>query len=151
MAGKSRSKQFEIGQRAAAREAGKDVIGAEQNRLRSSQLCQQRFEIVAAALDLDVIALRDVVDAHVQFGSAGHAAGGFLAEEEIGPRAQRFGSVDGIVVGDGYQVHAQALQFLVNGQGLVVAFPAHAPQKRDGAHSGVPRVNVQVAPHISLL
>ncbi len=109
----------------------------------------QGLEIVAPPLNLYVIAVRNVIDTHVEFGAAGQTAGGFLAEEEIGPRTECFGGVDGVVIGNGHEIHPQALQFIIYSQWLVVAFPAHAPQNRNRAHSRVSGVDVQVAPHTS--
>ena len=111
-----RFEEGEIGQRAPPGEAGKDVVGAEEQVL-IHQPGEQRFEIVAPALQFDVVALRDVVDADVQLRAAGQGAGNLFAEEEIGARTQRFHGVDRIVIGDGHQIHAEPLQLLVDGDG----------------------------------
>ncbi len=129
-------------------QAGEDVIGAEEQVL-VHQPGQQRFEIVAAALDFDVVAFGDVVDAHVQLAAAGQRTGDLFAEEEIGAGTQALDGVDGIVIGDCHQIHAEPLEFFVDFERLVVAFAAHAAHERDGTHAGVPGVDVQIAPHIS--
>ncbi len=111
----------------------------------------QRFKIVTAALKLDVVALGNVIDADVQLISAGQGAGDFLAEEEIGAGTQGFHGVDGIVIGDRYQVHAEAFQLVVDGERIVVAFPADGAKAGDGAHAGVPGVDVEIAPHMRVV
>jgi len=126
------------------------MIGAEE-KTALGEVCAERFEIVAPPLQFDVIALGDVVHAHVQFAAAGERASNFFAEEEIRPRAQFLGSPDGIVIGDGHQVHAEPLQFLVNFPRVIVGFPANPAQPRNRAHSRVTRVDVQIAPHIQFL
>jgi len=68
---------------------------------------------------------------------------------DTGEIVERFGSVDGIVIGHRHQVHAEPFQFVVYGQRIVVAFPANPAQNRDSAHARVTRVNVQIAPHTS--
>ena len=50
---------------------------------RSGEIDEQTNEVVAATLNLDVLALGNVVDADVHGGTAGHAAGDFFADEEI--------------------------------------------------------------------
>ncbi len=115
------------------------------------QPCEQRFKIVTAALELDVVPLGDVVDAHVELVSAGKDAGDLFAEEEIGAGAQILHRVDGIVIGDGHQVHAEALEFLVNLERLVVAFAAYLSQERDGAHARVPGMDMHIALHMRLV
>ncbi len=138
--------QREVLDGAPPRQAGEDVVGAEEEAA-FREVVRERLEIVAAQLDLDVVAILDVVDAHVKLGPAGQSARDFLAKEEIRVRPQRFHGVDGIVVGNGDKVHAKPLQLLVNGCRFVIALAADRPQNRDGTHTGVRGVDVQIAPH----
>src|ERR1700683_987021 len=91
--------------------------------------------------------LFDAVAAHMDFSAAGSDAWNFLAQAEVEIVAQYLGSVDGIVIGDCHQVHAAPLEGFINGPRVVVALAADSAQQRDVAHAGVPRVNVQIAPH----
>jgi hypothetical protein len=122
---KSGLEQGEVLGSAPARQAGKDVIGAEEEVL-VGQPGEEGFKVVTAPLEFNVIALSDVVHADVQLGSAGYRAGHFFAEEEVGLGAQRLDGLDGIVIGDGDQVHAGALEGIVYGEGIVITFPTKA-------------------------
>src|SRR5947209_10266081 len=84
-----------------------------QKRIPFCKVGRHRIEIVAPALEFDMIPLADVIDAHMQNASAGQPARYFLAEEEIGPRSQLFHRIDGIVIRNRHQIHAQALQSFV--------------------------------------
>jgi hypothetical protein len=65
--------------------------------------------------------------------------------------AQGFDGVDGIVIGDGDQVHPAAFQRLVDFEGIVIAFTANPVHDRHGTHARVVGVNMQVAFHAPLL
>ena len=93
---------------AAACDAGENVIDAEEETA-LGEIHQERDEIVAALLQLLVLALGDVVDADVHFGAAGHFAGELFADKKIGMLAQLFGAFDGIVIGESEKIHAAAL------------------------------------------
>src|SRR5260370_41325881 len=103
---------MEILDGAASGQAGENVIGAEKQVV-ILQPCEQRFKIVTAALEFDVIPLGDVVNAHVELVAARKDAGDLFAEEKIGAGAQVLHRVNGIVIGDGHQIHAQALELFV--------------------------------------
>jgi hypothetical protein len=94
-----------------------------------------------------VVALAHTVDAGVHFGAAGHGAGNFFTQEEIGVVAQLVGGADGIVIGYGDQVHAALFQRFIQGTGLVIGFEANAGHHWHRAHAGVPCVDVEIAPH----
>ena len=97
-----------------------------------------------------MIAFLDSVHADMEARSATGDAGDFLAQEEIGVAAQRFDGIDGIVIGDGDQIHAALFQERVDLMGVVIAFPADPVEQRDGTHAGVDSVDVQIAPHARL-
>ena len=71
-------------------------------------------------------------------------------KKEIGPGAERFGRADGIVIGDGHQVHAEPLELFVDRVGMVVALAAYGSEQGHAAHAGVPSVHVQIAAHAYL-
>ena len=106
------------------------MIGAEEQVL-PVEIYDEAFEIVPAPLDFDVLPFVDIIDANVHFAAAGHRAGHFLAEKKIGIPAQRLRCVYGIVIGDRNQVHALALQGLINGLGIVVALATNPVEERD--------------------
>ena len=64
--------------------------------------------------------------------------------------AQRFGGVDGVVIGHGNQIHAAPLQRFIELSRLAIALPANPLENRHGAHTGVNRVDVQIALHAPL-
>jgi hypothetical protein len=94
-----------------------------------------------------MIALADSINAQMHLCAAGHLDGNFLAEEEIGMVAQRFNPVDGVVVGYGYNGHAELLQPLVHFRRVVVGLAADAAQARSVEHSRSNRVNMKVTSH----
>jgi hypothetical protein len=101
-------------------------------------------------LNLDVISLGDVVHADVHFGSRGHRARDFFAEEEIGKTAEALSGIDRIVIGDSHEVHAPFLEGPVDFERVVIAFLAELPRYRHRAHSAPIGMDVQVAPHTLL-
>src|SRR5260370_40535931 len=111
---------MEILDGAASGQAGENVIGAEKQVV-ILQPCEQRFKIVTAALEFDVIPLGDVVNAHVELVAARKDAGDLFAEEKIGAGAQVPHPVSGIVLRDRHAIHAGALELLVAFLRLVVA------------------------------
>jgi hypothetical protein len=56
---------------------------------------------------------------------------------EIRVQAQRFDSIDRIVVCNRHQVHAAALENLINRQRRIVAFSANPVQNWHGTHAGM--------------
>jgi hypothetical protein len=108
---------------------------------------EERDKIAAAALNFEVIALRDAVDAKVRLGAAGHGNGYFFAEEKIGIFAESLRAIDGVMVGEGDDGHAALLATVVNGVGLVVRLLAEASQARGVAHAGSNGVEMKVASH----
>ena len=54
-----------------------------------------------------MLALMEVVDANVDFRTAGHPAGQLLAQEEIGMLPQLFRPFNRIVVGEREKIHAR--------------------------------------------
>jgi hypothetical protein len=61
--------------------------------------------------------------------------------------AQLFGAFDGIVIGEGKQTHAAALQQGINGAGIAITFAAEISDKGGRTGTGEVRVNMQVASH----
>jgi hypothetical protein len=122
------------------------VIDAEE-KAPLGEIHQERDEIAAALLELEVLAVGDVVHADVDFGAAGHFAGEFFADEKIGVLAQLFGAFDGIVVGEREKIHAAALEQGIHGARITVTFAAKISYKGGRTGSGEVRVNMQVASH----
>ena len=56
----------------------------------------------------------------MHFGAAGHEHGDFFTEEEIGMFAENLRAIDGIVVGEGDDGHAESLATCIDIGGLVV-------------------------------
>ena len=148
--GKGGFEEAEVFDGTAPGQAGEDVIGAEEQVL-IHQPCQQGFEIVAPALQFDVVALGDVVDAHVKLTAARQRTGDLFAEEEIGAGTQSFHGVDGIVIGDCHQIHAEPLELFVDFERLVVAFTAHWRMRGMVHMPECLRMDVQIAPHIRVV
>ena len=130
---------LEIGAGAGAGQAGEGVIHAEQQAA-LLEVSEQGREVLAAALHLEVIAVLYAIDAHVQLGPAGGAAGNFLAQEKIRVAAQALDRADGVVIGDGDQLHAAALEGFVDLLGVAITFAANPVQDGHGAHAGVDRI-----------
>src|SRR3981081_4114500 len=93
-----------------------------------------------------MIALADSINAEMHL-RARHFYGYFLTKEKIRVAAQGFHRIDGVMVGYGYNGHAEALQPLIHFRRVVVGLAANAAQARDVEHSGSNRVNVEVASH----
>lgn len=108
---------------------------------------EEREEIIASLLNFDVIALGDAVDTEVELGAAGHGAGDFFTEEEVGAATKDFDGVDGVMVGDGNDGHAEALGAVVDGFGVVVRLIAKVADERGRDPAGCFRVDVKVASH----
>ena len=58
------------------------MVDAEEE-LPLGEIHQQRNQIVAPLLELDVLALMEIVDANMDFRTAGHPARQLLAQEKI--------------------------------------------------------------------
>ena len=80
---------FEVFALAAPGEAGEDVVDAEEEAA-LGEIHQQCDQIIAALLQLQVLAFGDVVDADVHFGAAGHFAGELFAHEKIRDARRNF-------------------------------------------------------------
>jgi hypothetical protein len=63
--------------------------------------------------------------------------------------AQLFGAFDGIVIGEGKQTHAAALQQGINVVGIAITLAAKFSGKGGCSRSGEVRVNMQVASHVN--
>ena len=111
------------------------------------EIHEERDEIVAALLQLDVLAVGDVVHADVDFGAAGHFAGELFADEKIGMLAQLFGAFDGIVIGESEEIHAAAVQQGINFVRIAITFAAKFSDK--GGCSMVRRSTSEHAGRIS--
>lgn len=93
---------------AAAGHAGEDVIDTEEESA-LGQVHQERDKIVSPLLELNVLTLMEVVNADVDFRTAGHATSQLLAEKESGTAAQSLRAIDAVVVGESEQGHAAIL------------------------------------------
>ena len=98
-----------------------------------------------------MIPLANVVDPHMHLGAGRHAHGHLFTEKEVRVFTQDFRGVDGVMVGDGNDRHAQLFEAFIDLSGVVVGFAANAVQNRGTAHPGGDRVNMQVAAHGSMI
>src|SRR3979490_45095 len=130
-------------------EAGENVVNGEEYVL-LTQISRQRRQVFAAPLEFDMIAVTDSKGADMDFQPAGSDAGDLFAQEEIRPPAQSFGGIHGIMIGYCDQVHAAPLERLIDGLRVVIAFAADVLEHRNIAHSGMARVDVQIASHAPL-
>src|SRR3979490_177949 len=94
-----------------------------------------------------MIALADSINAEMHLRAARHLYSYFLAPAKVRVAAQGFHRIDGVMVGYGYNGHAEALQPPVHLRRVVVGLTANAAQARDVAHSGSQRANGEVASH----
>ena len=101
-------KPAEIVVLAVAGEARENVIHAEE-KFAFGEVHDQRNEIIAAALNLEVIFLADPIDAQVRLRSARHLNGCLLAEKEVRVLAEGFRRINGVVIGQGHDGHAETL------------------------------------------
>jgi len=135
---------------AASRKGRKDVIHGEKDAL-LGEIDQKGSKIIAAALDLDVVALRDAIDANVKRRSTWHLASDFFTYKEIWMLAKGFGAINRIVVGQSYKGHAATRECVVHSLGIIVGFAAKLVENRYGAHTRVSRVDVHVTYHAPVL
>ena len=119
---------------ALSSKAGKNMIHAEEKFL-FCQVHHQRHKVSAPTLDLAMISLAQVVDADVDFCAAGHPAGHFFADERVRMAAQHFRCVDGIVIGERNEGHAQLLATGIDLIGVIVGLLTNAREQRSVAHS----------------
>ena len=125
------------------------MIDAEQKAL-FSKVREERREVVAAALNLNVLMFVQVINTDVQGCATGHAAGDFLTEKEIPVMAKRLEGVNRVMIRDRDQVHPDSFEPCIHSFGVVVALaaePAHHGRRR---RPRAPGVDVQIAPHITL-
>jgi hypothetical protein len=108
------------------------VVDAEEE-LPFAKVHQQRHQIVAPLLKLDVLALMEVVHADVDFRTTGHPARQLLAQEEIRVPPQPLRPLDRIVIGQGEQVHAAPLELGENLVRIAVTFPTELADKGGSA------------------
>src|SRR5579862_531737 len=148
--GKAAGELFEIAVRSGTRQAGKNMIHAEEQAL-FVQIRQQRRRIVAAPLKLEMVPFFDRVHAHVEMRAAAGGTAHFFAQKEVLVLPQWFDRVNRIVIGHGYQVHPTPLQRFVDLERIVIAFPADSVQHGNRAHAGMDGVNVQIALHAPFL
>ena len=108
---------------------------------------EECYKIVAALLNFDVIAFRDAVSTEVELGAAGQGAGDLFAKEEVGMVAEDFDGVDGVMVGDRDDRHAEALAAVIDVLGLVVRLSAKVADECCVAHPRSFGMDVKVASH----
>src|SRR5258708_23144174 len=94
-----------------------------------------------------MIPLADSVNAQVHQRAAGHLHGHFLAEEKIRMATQLLHRIDGVVVGYGYNGHAEMLEPLIHFRRVVVRLAADSAQDWGVEHSCSSRGNMKVASH----
>ena len=116
-----------------------------------TQVRHQRKEIIAPPLQLEVLPFSDVIDSHVEAGTAGSSARDLFTQKEIGIAPQSFCRIDGIMIGNRDQVHASAFECCVDFQRIVVAFAADAAEQRNRTHSRMNRMHMQIATHALVL
>src|SRR5258708_24734224 len=92
----------------------------------------------------------DSVHADVDLGLGWRRACHLFAQKEIRVVAQMLGGVDGIMIRDRDQIHAAPLQRLIHGLRFVVTLAAETVKSGNVAHTRMPRMDVQIAPHASL-
>jgi hypothetical protein len=114
----------EIVRSAAPGEPGEYVIDAEKQ-APLGQVCQEADEVVAPALDFNVLAFGEIENTDVHCGAARHPAGDLFTEEEIRAGTERLGGIDGIMVGDRNQIHALVFQDAIDLPRIVVGFAAN--------------------------
>src|SRR6202140_4180221 len=98
-----------------------------------------------------MIPFADSIDAQVHQRPARHFHGNFFAKKEIRVPPQNLDGIDGVVVGYGYNGHAEVLEPLIDFRRVVVRLPADPAQDRSVEHSRSNRVNVEVASHAIIL
>jgi len=126
-------KNREVVFRSRSREAGIEVIDSyEQATL--DCVGKQALDIVAAALQFDMVVFRNAINAGVHFRAARHRAGDFFAEEEIGITPQILYGINGIVVGNRDEIHAALFQACVQRARLVVRLHTNPGEHRYSAH-----------------
>src|SRR5262249_20862167 len=108
-------------------------------------------KIVAPALNFRVIAFGDSVNAEVHGGASRQAHGHFLAEEEVWVLTEHFRGVNGIVVGQGNDGHAEAFAAAVDLGGGGVGLLANPAKSRGVAHPRSSRMHMKVATHVKRL
>jgi hypothetical protein len=129
-----------------AGEGGEEVVGRGRDAL-LGQVCEESLGVVAAARDRFVLALGDAVDADVDGAAAGKAAAHLFADEGARQRGDLEGTGDGVVVGEGDEVHAPTPRLPVDGARLGVGLAHQGREQPDLHRSRVARVDVQVAAH----
>src|ERR1700730_300129 len=98
-----------------------------------------------------MITFVDSIDSQVHQRSAGHLHRNFFAEKEIREAPQDLDSVNRVVVGYGYNRHAEVLEPLIDFRRVVVRLAADPAQDGSVEHSRSNRVNVEVASHGNIL
>jgi hypothetical protein len=99
-------------------------------------------------LQLEMLAFGDIVDADVDFVARRHAAGQLFADEEIGVCAKTLGTLDGIVIGEGEEVHAAPREQIVDLLRIVVALATKHSYEGGRASPRVIRVDMQITLHV---
>src|SRR5258708_23840306 len=103
--------------------------------------------MVARAWNFRMVALANSITTETHLRAARHFCGYFLTKEKIRVAAQGLHRIEGVMVGYGYNGHAETLQPLIQFRRVVVGLTANAAQTRGVEHSGSNRVNVEVASH----
>ncbi len=137
---------FEITRIPPARQPRERMIDAEEKTL-LTKVGKKPGQVVPPPLQLNMVPLAEVIDAHVEARSAWQDAAHFLAQEEVRQPAQGFGGVNRVMIRHRDQVHAESLQVGVEGERIVITLAANAAEAGKIAHSRVHRVDMQVTAH----
>ncbi len=121
-------------------------VGAGVGNARDGQVVHQVVDVFAQAGDVGVVRLGQVPGQHVDLAAVfGEIGGDFLADEGVVQVGDFKAARQGVVVGDGDQVHAPAAGDVVQRLGVGVAFrAAQLLQNPLRGAGGVARVHVQV-------
>ena len=109
------------------------MIQAEEN-LSLREVHQERYKIAAPAQNFRMIFFRDAVHSQVDLRPRGHAHGHFLAQKKVRVFAEGFRGVNGIMVGQGDDGHAEALAAFIDLGGSVIGLLGDPGQPRRVAH-----------------
>ena len=98
-----------------------------------------------------MVVFLNIVNTNVHFRPARREGADFFTQEEVRVSSQGFRGVDGIVIGDGNQIHPTPFQSFVDFARIAVAFAANPAEPGYGTHSRVKCMDVQIASHTHLI
>ena len=89
-----------------------------------------------------MLPLRQVVNANVSFGAAGHSAGQLFTHKEVRMVPQFFGTLYRVVIGKSEKIHAALAQQGVKLVRIAIAFAAKTPDERSSTRSRKVRMDM---------